>query len=56
MLEKVIHEDITRYTVEGLQDGMKTRKTASVYAPAPAALATLLVKSLGVIPNSGEKQ
>ena len=53
MLEKVIHGDSTRYIVEILQDGMNKRKTASVYTPAPA---TLQVKSLDVIPNSGEKQ
>ena len=43
MLEKVIHEDSTRYIVESLQDGMNKRKTASVYTP---ALATLQVKFL----------
>ena len=53
MLEKVIHEDSTRYIVESLRDGTNKRKTATVYTP---ALATLQVKSLGVIPNSGEKQ
>ena len=53
MLEKVIHEDSTRCIVESFQDGMNKRKTASVYTP---ALATLHVKSLGVIPSSGEKQ
>ena len=53
ILEKVIHENSTRYIVESLQDGMNKRKTAGVYTP---ALATLQVKSLGVIPNSGEKQ
>ena len=50
---KVIHEDSTRYIVKSLQDGMNKQKTASVYTPAPA---TLQVKSLGVIPSSGEKQ
>ena len=29
MLEKVIHEDSTRYIVESLQDGMNKRKTAT---------------------------
>ena len=38
MLEKVIHEDSTRYIVENLQDGMNKRKTASVYTPALATL------------------
>ena len=52
VLEKVIHEDSTRFTVESLQDGMNKRKTASVYTPAPASVQ---VKSLGIIPNSGEK-
>ena len=53
MLEKVIHEDSTKYIAESLQDEMNKRKTASVYTP---ALATLQVKSSGVIPNLGEKQ
>ena len=53
MLEKVIHEDSKRFIVESLQDGMNKRKTAGVCTP---ALATLQVKSLDVIPNSGEKQ
>ena len=53
MLEKVTHEDSTRYIVESLQDGMNKRNTASVYTP---ALATLQVKSLGVIANSEERQ
>ena len=49
MLEKVIHKIYS----ESLQDGMNKRKTASVFTP---ALATLRVKSFGLIPNSGEKQ
>ena len=53
MLEKVIHEDSTRYIVESLRAGMNKRKTASVYTP---VLATPHVKSSGVIPNSGGKQ
>ena len=53
MLEKVIHEDNTRYMVERLRAGMNKRKTASVYT---AALATPQVKSSGVTPNSGGKQ
>ena len=52
MLEKVIHEDSTRYIVESLRAGMNKRNTASVYTPAPA---TPEVKSSGIIP-SGEKQ
>ena len=52
ILEKVIHEDSTRYIVESLQDGMNKRKTASVYTP---VLATLQVKSSGVIPKSRKK-
>ena len=35
MLEKVIHEDSTRYIVENPQTGMNKRKTASGYTPAP---------------------
>ena len=53
MLEKVIHEDSTRYIVESLRNGMNKRKTASVYTP---ALATPQVKSSGVTPSSEEKQ
>ena len=53
MLEKVIHEDSTRYIVENLRAGMNKRKTVSVYTPAPA---TPQVKSSGVILNSGENQ
>ena len=54
MLEKVIHEDSTKYIVESLRaTGMNKRKTASVYTP---ALATPQVKSSGVIPSSGGKQ
>ena len=53
ILEKVIHEDSTRYIVESLQDRMNKRKTASVYTP---ALVTLQVKSLGVIPKSRKKR
>ena len=36
ILEKVIHEDSTRYIVESLRAGMNKRKTASVYTPALA--------------------
>ena len=44
MLEKDIHEGITRYIVESLRAGMNKRKTASVYTPAPV---TPQVKSSG---------
>ena len=53
MLEKVIHEDSTRYIVESLRGGMNKRKTASVYTP---ALAAPQVKSSGVTPSSRGKQ
>ena len=53
MLDKIIHEDSTKYIVESLRAGMNKRKTASVYTP---ALATPEVNSSGVIPNSGGKQ
>ena len=55
MLEKVIHEESTRFFIaEGLRAGMNKRKTAGVYTPPPA---TPQVKwSSGVIPNSRGKQ
>ena len=46
MLEKVIHEDSTRYIVESLQDGMNKRETAGVYTPAFA------VYTLTLFPHS----
>ena len=36
MLEKVIHEDSTKYIAENLRAGMNKRKTATVYTPALA--------------------
>ena len=50
MLEKVIHEDSTRYIVESLWGEMNKQKTASLYTPAPA---TAQGKSSAVIPSSG---
>ena len=56
MLEKVIHEDSTRYIIESLRAGMNNQKTVGVKTPAPApAPATPQVKSSGII-HSGGKQ
>ena len=54
MLEKVIHEESTKYiTLESLRVGMNKQKTAGVYTPAPAT--SQVKRSSGVIPNSGGK-
>ena len=50
MLEKVIHEDSTRYIIESIRAGMNNQKTVGVKAPA-----TPQVKSSGII-HSGGKQ
>ena len=52
MLEKVVHENSTRYIVKSLQERMNKRKTASVYSPAPA---TLQVKSYRCNTQFGRK-